>query len=140
MDISFLYGLLDLNAWEYVLVTFLMVQVTVMAVTLYLHRDAAHRSLDLHPALRHFFRFWIWYSSGMITREWVAVHRKHHAFSDMPGDPHSPVVYGLKKVLWQGYELYAPESRNAETCEKYGRGTPNDWVTLQALDGSSVWP
>ena len=95
MDLSFLYGILDLSFWGYVLVAFVMVQVTIMGVTVYLHRDAAHRSLELHPVLRHFFRFWIWVSSGMLTREWVAVHRKHHAFSDAPGDPHSPVVYGL---------------------------------------------
>jgi stearoyl-CoA desaturase (delta-9 desaturase) len=128
MDLSFLYGVLDLSFWGYVLVAFLMVQVTIMGVTVYLHRDAAHRSLELHPVLRHFFRFWIWMSSGMLTREWVAVHRKHHAFSDAPGDPHSPVVYGLKKVLFEGYELYAPESRNPQTIEKYSRGTPDDWV------------
>jgi stearoyl-CoA desaturase (delta-9 desaturase) len=111
-----------------VLVTFIMVQVTVMAVTVYLHRDAAHRSLDLHPALRHFYRFWIWLTSAMLTREWVAVHRKHHSFSDLPGDPHSPVVFGIRKVLWQGAELYAEEICKPETLEKYGRGTPDDWV------------
>lgn len=128
MDLGFLYGFLDLSFWEYVLVTVIMVQVTVMAVTLYLHRDAAHRSLELHPALRHFFRFWIWMSSAMLTREWVAVHRKHHSFSDLPGDPHSPVVFGIRKVLWQGAELYAEEICKPETLEKYGRGTPDDWV------------
>ena len=105
MDLTFLYGLLNLNFWEYALVTLIMVQTTIMAVTLYLHRDAAHRSLDLHPALRHFFRLWIWMSSGMLTKEWVAVHRKHHSFSDEPGDPHSPVVFGLRKVLLEGREL-----------------------------------
>ncbi len=128
MDLTFLYGVLNFDLWQYVLVTILMVQVTVMAVTVYLHRDAAHRSLDLHPALRHFFRFWIWATSAMLTREWVAVHRKHHSFSDLPGDPHSPVVFGLKKVLLEGRELYAIETANAETLEKYGRGTPDDWV------------
>src|SRR4249919_465707 len=110
MDLTFLYGVLNLDLWQYVLVTILMVQVTVMAVTVYLHRDAAHRSLDLHPALRHFFRFWIWATSAMLTREWVAVHRKHHSFSDLPGDPHSPVVFGLKKVLLEGRDLYAIET------------------------------
>jgi stearoyl-CoA desaturase (Delta-9 desaturase) len=128
MDIGFLYGLLDLNFWGYVLVTAIMVQVTIMAVTLYLHRDAAHRSLELHPVIRHFFRFWIWYSSSMITKEWVAVHRKHHAFSDVQGDPHSPVVFGLKKVLLEGAELYAAEIDHRETLDKYGRGTPDDWM------------
>ena len=128
MDLTFLYGVLNLDAWEYVLVTVLMVQTTVMGVTLYLHRDAAHRSLDLHPALRHFFRLWIWMTSGMLTREWVAVHRKHHSFSDEPGDPHSPVVFGIKKVLLEGRELYSAETCKQETLEKYGRGTPDDWV------------
>jgi stearoyl-CoA desaturase (Delta-9 desaturase) len=128
MDLTFLYGVLNLNFWEYVLVTFIMVQTTVTAVTLYLHRDATHRSLDLHPVLRHFFRFWIWMSSGMLTKEWVAVHRKHHSFSDEPGDPHSPVVFGLRKVLFEGRELYTEEASKPETLEKYGRGTPDDWI------------
>ncbi len=128
MDLTFLYGVLNLDFWEYVLVTFIMVQTTVTAVTLYLHRDATHRSLDLHPVLRHFFRFWIWMSSGMLTKEWVAVHRKHHAFSDEPGDPHSPVVFGLRKVLLEGRELYTEEAAHPETLEKYGRGTPDDWI------------
>jgi len=128
MDLGFLYGLLDLSFWGYVLVTIVLVQITVMAVTLYLHRDAAHRSLELHPALRHFFRFWIWFTSSMLTREWVAVHRKHHAFSDQPGDPHSPVVFGLRKVMLEGAELYADEILKQETLEKFGRGTPDDWI------------
>jgi stearoyl-CoA desaturase (Delta-9 desaturase) len=128
MDLTFLYGVLNLNFWEYALVTFIMVQTTVTAVTLYLHRDATHRSLDLHPVMRHFFRFWIWLSSGMLTKEWVAVHRKHHSFSDEPGDPHSPVVFGLRKVLFEGKELYTEEANKPETLEKYGRGTPDDWI------------
>ena len=106
----------------------MLVQITMMAVTLYLHRDAAHRSLDLHPVLRHFFRFWIWATSGMLTREWVAVHRKHHAFCEKDGDPHSPQVFGLKKVLLEGAELYKSETKNPETIEKFGRGTPDDWM------------
>ncbi len=128
MNLDFLYGLLQLSALGYVLWGVALLQLTVMAVTLYLHRDAAHRSLDLHPVLRHLFRFWIWLTSGQITREWVAVHRKHHAFSDRIGDPHSPVVFGIKKVLLEGYELYYPESRNAETQAKFGADTVNDWV------------
>lgn len=128
MNLDFLYGVLNLDFWGYVLVTFLMVQFTFMGVTLYLHRDATHRSLDLHPALRHVFRFWLWLSSGIVTREWVAVHRKHHARCETPEDPHSPVVFGLKKVLLEGAELYQAQARNPETTEKYGRGTPNDWM------------
>ena len=125
---EYLYGLLNLSFWQYVIVAFVMVQVTMMAVTLYLHRDQAHRAINLHPALRHFFRFWIWCTSGMLTREWVAVHRKHHAFCETPDDPHSPQIFGLKKVLLEGAELYRIEKDKPETIEKYGRGTPNDWL------------
>lgn len=128
MNLDFLYGLVHLSFWGYVLLTFLLVQVTMMAVTLYLHRDAAHRAVDLHPALRHFFRFWIWCTSGMITAEWVAVHRKHHAFSDVEGDPHSPVLLGLKKILLEGAEVYRVSARDATIVAKYGRGTPDDWL------------
>jgi len=128
VDLNFLYGLCPLSFWGYVLVTVVFVQITMMAVTLYLHRDAAHRAVDLHPALRHFFRFWIWYSSGMVTREWVAVHRKHHAFSDLSGDPHSPVILGLKKILLEGAEDYRESTRDAAVVEQYGRGTPDDWM------------
>jgi stearoyl-CoA desaturase (Delta-9 desaturase) len=128
VNLDFLYGILNLSFWGYVLVTFLMVQFTFMGVTLYLHRDATHRSLDLHPALRHLFRFWLWLSSGIVTKEWVAVHRKHHARCETPDDPHSPVVFGLKKVLLEGAELYQAQARNPETQEKFGRGTPEDWM------------
>jgi stearoyl-CoA desaturase (delta-9 desaturase) len=128
VNLDFLYGIVNLSFWQYALVAFLMVQFTFMGVTLYLHRDATHRSLDLHPALRHIFRFWLWMSSGIVTKEWVAVHRKHHARCETPDDPHSPVVYGLKKVLLEGAELYQAAARNPETTEKFGRGTPNDWM------------
>ncbi len=125
---DYIYGVLDLSIWGYVLATFIMVQITMMAVTLYLHRDQAHRAIDLHPVLRHFFRFWIWCTSGMLTREWVSIHRKHHAFCETVDDPHSPQIYGLKKVLLEGAELYRAETKNKETLEKFGRGTPNDWI------------
>jgi stearoyl-CoA desaturase (delta-9 desaturase) len=128
MQLDFLYGLIDLSFWGYALVAFLMVQFTFMGVTLYLHRDATHRSLDLHPALRHIFRFWLWMSSGMLTREWVAVHRKHHARCETPDDPHSPVIFGLKKVLLEGAELYKEAARTPGVLEKFGRGTPDDWI------------
>ena len=98
-QMEYLYGLLDLSFWGYVLTTFVLIQITMLSVTVYLHRDQAHGALDLHPVLRHFFRFWIWCTSGMLTREWVAIHRKHHAFCETPDDPHSPVIYGIKKVL-----------------------------------------
>ncbi|UCG73990.1 MAG: fatty acid desaturase [Chromatiales bacterium] len=125
---QYLFGIWDLSLWGYVLVAFMMVQVSMMAVTLYLHRDQAHRAIDLHPVLRHFFRLWIWMTSGQITRDWVAVHRKHHAMVEREGDPHSPVVFGLKKVLTEGAELYREEANKPETLEKYGRGCPDDWV------------
>ena len=125
---DYMYGVLNLSAWGYVIVTLVMLQITMMAVTLYLHRDQAHRAIDLHPVLRHFFRFWIWCTSGMLTREWVAVHRKHHAFCETKGDPHSPQIYGLKKVLFEGAELYQVEKDNRETVEKFGRGAPDDWL------------
>lgn len=125
---EYLYGVLNLSFWGYVIATVIMVQITMMAVTVYLHRDQAHRALNLHPVLRHFFRFWIWCTSGMLTKEWIAVHRKHHAFCETPGDPHSPQIFGLKKVLLEGAELYRVEKDNPETLEKYGRGAPDDWV------------
>jgi stearoyl-CoA desaturase (Delta-9 desaturase) len=128
VNLDFLYGLANLSFWGYVLAGFVMVQITMVAVTCYLHRDAAHRAVDLHPALRHFFRFWIWATSGMITAEWVAVHRKHHAFSDQKGDPHSPVILGLKKILLEGAEVYREAARDPALVEKYGRGTPDDWL------------
>ncbi|MEM9173157.1 MAG: fatty acid desaturase, partial [Pseudomonadota bacterium] len=121
-------GLLKLDFWGLVIAALIMMQIAMMAVTLYLHRDQAHRSIELHPALRHFFRFYIWCTSGMLTREWVAIHRKHHAFCETEDDPHSPKVYGLKKVLLEGAELYKEESSNEETMKKYGRGTPDDWI------------
>ena len=125
---QYFYGLLDLSFWGYCLVTLAMVQVSLMGITLYLHRDQAHRSVELHPLLRHIFRLWIWMTSGAVTKEWVAVHRKHHAMCEMDGDPHSPRVYGLKKVLLEGSELYRAEAANSATVEKYSHGCPDDWL------------
>jgi len=125
-----LYGLVELPWWGYVSVTFLTIQVLFLAITLYLHRDQAHGGLILHSMLRHFFRFWLWFSAGTVTKEWVAVHRRHHAYSDLPGDPHSPVVFGLKRVVFEGYELYISAARDPEILENYGRGTPDDWIEL----------
>ena len=99
---EYLYGILGLGFWGYALATLIMFQVSIMAVTVYLHRDATHRALDLHPWVRHFFRLWIWMTSGMLTRQWVAVHRKHHARCETEEDPHSPQMVGLKKVLLEG--------------------------------------
>ncbi len=121
-------GLIDLPWWGYVLVTLALTHVTIAAVTIFLHRAQAHRALDLHPVASHFFRFWLWLTTGMITREWVAIHRKHHAKCETAEDPHSPQILGIRKVLLQGAELYRAEARNGETLEKYGRGTPDDWL------------
>jgi stearoyl-CoA desaturase (Delta-9 desaturase) len=125
------YGLIELPWWGYVLVTFVTIESMFLGVTLYLHRDQSHGGLILHPALRHLFRFWLWFSSGAVTREWVAVHRKHHAYADQPGDPHSPVVFGLRRVLFEGFELYRAAGSDPETIRNYGRGTPDDWLERQ---------
>lgn len=106
----------------------LFTQLTILSVTLYLHRCQAHRACDMHPALGHAFRFWLWLTTGMSTKEWVSIHRKHHARCETEDDPHSPQFHGIRKVLFEGAELYVAESRKAETLEKFGRGTPDDWM------------
>ena len=127
--LSFLsHGVLDWPVWKIVVAALVMTHVTIAGVTIYLHRSQAHRALDLHPVVSHFFRFWLWVSTGMQTREWAAIHRKHHAKCETAEDPHSPQVKGIRKVLFEGAELYMQEADNDETLEKYGRGTPEDWV------------
>jgi len=121
-------GISRAGAWQVVLYTLIMTHVTIAAVTIYLHRSQAHRALDLHPLPSHFFRFWLWMTTGMVTKEWAAIHRKHHAKCETEEDPHSPQTRGIKKVLLEGAELYRAESKNLETLEKYGHGTPNDWI------------
>lgn len=123
-----LNGLIQLPWWGYVLVTLALTHVTIASVTIFLHRAQAHRALDLHPVVSHFFRFWLWLTTGMVTKQWVAIHRKHHARCEGPEDPHSPHVFGIKEVLWRGAELYRAEAGNAETLQKYGLGTPDDWL------------
>ncbi len=118
----------NLPWWGYLLIALGMTHVTIASVTIFLHRHQAHRALDLHPAVSHFFRFWLWLTTGMVTKAWAAIHRKHHAKCETAEDPHSPQVLGLKKVLWEGAELYRAEARNQETLEKYGHGTPDDWI------------
>jgi len=105
-----------------------LTQLTIAGVTIYLHRHQAHRALDLHPVIAHFFRFWLWLTTGMVTREWVAIHRKHHAKCETAEDPHSPQVRGIGTVLWQGSELYRQEAGNRGTIEGYGHLTPDDWL------------
>jgi stearoyl-CoA desaturase (delta-9 desaturase) len=122
------HGLLNLPWWGDLLALAILTQVTIAGVTLYLHRCQAHRALDLHPAVSHFFRFWMWLTTGMITREWAAIHRKHHAKCETPEDPHSPQVYGIRRVLFGGVFLYVKESRHPETMQRYGHGTPDDWI------------
>ena len=128
VKLEHMYGLLNLSFWGYVIASAVMIHITLLAVTLYLHRDATHRSVNLHPAVRHFFRMWLWLTTGMVTKEWVAVHRKHHARCETTDDPHSPVVHGLKKLLLEGVELYRAAAHDKEMIVKYGRGTPDDWV------------
>ena len=123
-----LFGILNLSFWGYVVATIVLTQITIASVTIYLHRHQTHRALTLHPIISHFFRFWLWLTTGMVTADWVAIHRKHHATTDVEGDPHSPVVLGLKKVFWQGAELYRGASKDKEMVEKYSHGTPNDWI------------
>ncbi len=121
-------GVLDLPWWGYIVVTLVVTHITIAAVTIFLHRHQAHRALELHPIPSHFFRFWLWLTTGMVTKEWAAIHRKHHAKCETAEDPHSPMVYGIKKVMLEGTELYRAESKNLETMERYGHGTPDDWI------------
>ena len=121
-------GFTGASWWQAILVALVMTHITIASVTIYLHRHSAHRALDLHPIASHFFRFWLWLTTGMVTKEWTAIHRKHHAKCEREGDPHSPVVYGIKKVFWQGSELYRAEAKNQETLDRFGHNTPNDWI------------
>ncbi|HWX02939.1 MAG TPA: fatty acid desaturase [Collimonas sp.] len=121
-------GVTGASAWQVVVFTLVVTHITIAAVTIYLHRCQAHRALDLHAIPSHFFRFWLWLTTGMVTKEWASIHRKHHAKCDTEEDPHSPVTRGIKKVFWEGAELYRAESKNLETMEKFGHGTPDDWI------------
>ena len=121
-------GLLELPWWGDLVALLILTQITIAAVTLYLHRCQAHRSLDLHPVVSYFFRFWLWLTTGMVTKEWTAIHRKHHAKCETTEDPHSPQIHGIKKVLFGGVLLYVKESRFPETMQRYGHGTPDDWL------------
>jgi stearoyl-CoA desaturase (delta-9 desaturase) len=122
------HGLLDASWWQIVAFTLVTTHITIASVTIFLHRSQAHRALDLHPIPSHFFRFWLWLTTGMVTKEWVAIHRKHHAKCETPEDPHSPQTRGIKTVLLQGVELYRAEAKVQETLAKYGHQTPDDWL------------
>ena len=131
---TFLFsGVFDLSWWAIAAVALALTHITIVAVTVFLHRHQAHHALDLHPAVSHFFRFWLWLTTGMVTREWAAVHRKHHAKCDTPEDPHSPLVFGIKRVLWGGVFLYVHEARKPETLQHYEFDI--GWLYIRILEG-----
>ena len=121
-------GIMGFSGWQIFFVILGLTHITIASVTIFLHRHQAHRALDLHPIASHFFRFWLWMTTGQVTKEWAAIHRKHHAKCEQAEDPHSPHVHGIKTVLFTGAELYRKESKNKETLSRYGHGTPNDWM------------
>ncbi|MSQ53621.1 MAG: acyl-CoA desaturase [Betaproteobacteria bacterium] len=131
-------GYFDLSFWELVVVILVLTHITIASVTIFLHRCQAHRALELHPLLSHLFRFWLWLTTGMVTKEWAAIHRKHHAKCETVDDPHSPQILGLNKVLWLGVFLYVRESFVRETIERYGHGTPDDWIERNLYSAHSV--
>jgi stearoyl-CoA desaturase (delta-9 desaturase) len=133
-----MFGILQLPWWGYIVVTLILTQITILGVTVFLHRCQAHRALELHPIISHFFRFWLWLTTGMETKQWAAVHRKHHAKVETSEDPHSPVAKGIKKVFFEGAELYRRESHNKETMERYGAGTPDDWMERNVYTAHSA--
>lgn len=134
-----LTGFLDFPWWGYVVTTLVLTHITIASVTIFLHRHQAHRALDLHPIPSHFFRFWLWLTTGQVTKEWASIHRKHHAKCETVDDPHSPQILGIKKVLLEGYELYKTESRNQETLTRYGHGTPDDWLERNVYSKHPSW-
>ena len=134
-----MHGILNLPWWGYIVITLALTQVTILSVTVYLHRCMAHRALDLHPIASHFFRFWLWMTTGMTTKAWTSIHRKHHAKVETDEDPHSPQTKGIMQVLLQGAELYRKEKANADTQERYGEGTPDDWLERNVYSAHSTW-
>jgi stearoyl-CoA desaturase (delta-9 desaturase) len=134
-----LNGLLNLPWWGDILAGLVMVQITIAGVTVYLHRCQAHRALDVHPIVSHFFRLWLWLTTGMITKEWAAIHRKHHAKCETEDDPHSPQVLGINRVLFGGVVLYVKESHKPDTMSRYGHGTPDDWLERNVYTPLNKW-
>jgi len=134
----FFSGLLDLPVWGLVATALVLTHITIASVTIFLHRHQAHRALDLHPIASHFFRFWLWLTTGMVTKEWAAIHRKHHAKCETVDDPHSPQVLGINRVLWGGVFLYVKESYNPETIERYGHGTPDDYMERNLYSAHAI--
>src|SRR6267143_457285 len=139
MESSVLFsGVFDLPWWGYVLAAIGLTHITIVSVTVFLHRCQAHRALDLHPLASHFFRLWLWMTTGMVTKEWAAIHRKHHAKCETAEDPHSPQQVGINRVLWGGVFLYVKESYNRETMIRYGHGTPEDWLERNVYSRFSI--
>ncbi len=132
-------GLLGFSGWQILAYTLITTHITIAGVTIYLHRSQAHRALDLHPVIAHFFRMWLWLTTGMITKEWAAIHRKHHAKCETVEDPHSPQTRGIRKVLLEGAELYRDETKNRETMARYGHGLPDDWIERNLYTRYSAW-
>lgn len=130
-----LNGLLDMSIWGYLAVTLIFTHITIASVTIFLHRHQAHRGIELHPVVSHFFRLWLWMTTGMVTKEWVAVHRKHHAKCETVDDPHSPMIEGINKVMWEGAELYRKEAHIQATLDDYGHHTPDDWLERNIYGG-----
>jgi len=128
-------GLLDLPWWGIIVATLLLTHITIASVTIFLHRYQAHRAIEVHPYVSHFFRFWLWLTTSMVTKEWVAIHRKHHAKCETEQDPHSPIVMGINTVLWSGAELYRREAEQQPTLEAYGHNTPDDWLENNLYSG-----
>jgi stearoyl-CoA desaturase (delta-9 desaturase) len=133
------HGLANASWGQIAIYMLVMTQLTIFTVTLYLHRSQTHRGVDFHPVLAHFFRFWGWLTTGMVTREWVAVHRKHHAKVETADDPHSPMIYGIRKVFWDGVSLYRDACENKQDMAQYGRGTPDDWVEHKLYGAHPYW-
>jgi stearoyl-CoA desaturase (delta-9 desaturase) len=132
-------GLLNLPWWGDLVAGLILVQITIAGVTLYLHRCQAHRALEVHPVVSHFFRFWLWLTTGMITKEWAAIHRKHHAKCETEEDPHSPRIHGINKILFTGVVMYVKESHKPETMSRYGHGTPDDWLEKNVYTPLNKW-
>ena len=126
--------MVNLPWWGYILAAAVLTHCTIVSVTVFLHRHQAHRAISLHPLISHVFRFWLWMTTGIVTREWVAIHRKHHAQVESPHDPHSPQIVGIQRVLFGGLFLYQREARNKKTLEEYGIGTPGDWIERNCYD------
>jgi len=132
-------GLLNLPWWGDVIAGLILVQITIAGVTLYLHRCQAHRALELHPIVSHFFRFWLWLTTGMITKEWAAIHRKHHAKCETEEDPHSPRIHGINKILFTGVVMYVKESHKTDVMDRYGHSTPTDWLERNVYTPLNKW-